>query len=603
MRRYLASALATLIVASGALAVPHYSVRALPHLSSAGFLVVNDIGQVALKFSDMSGPFIGYIDTDGAVYPQGEPGGLVQRWTPVGFNSNGEVVGFITPLDSRDPTTPFYGAKSSNGFHFTYTYPQFNAPPWLVFNGFNGPVTRFLGINHSGTIIGEATRASDQQRQPFIFSGGVITPISSPVEHVVAINDSGDIAGWGLINNVEHALRIQNGIVTDVGAWFSQSLPSRSVAMNNFGDIVAIGGQTNSMFVLRNGSSVAVPGPPNDGGSTPVAIDNADLVYGNENYFDFNLSHFVTNGWISINGVTTRLNTLPELSFMGYSRISSVNHLGQVIVLDQNTFTYYLLTPVSSLTVNVQERLGLGPVPDGTRVTLLNNDGTALSSPTSATTLAGAADFSTVPDPTLPNTSYRVVVSPPAGALGQPVTVTGVHVGDTVNAYLTAVRPYITQSLNSAPPVAFARANVAGIGSTSGTNGQSAPVWLPDGSYGASFSFSPGISLNDGFSLGPTCSSNLAAAGGYAQLHEHLTRIVLTARTSSGASFIPTAGTWAISPGGLSARVNGSPISQGWWLPDGGYTGALSGAAKTGSSGFNVGAPTTSGLRTVTVGP
>lgn len=92
--------------------------------------------------------------------------------------------------------------------------------------------------------------------------------------------------------------------------------------------------------------------------------------------------------------------------------------------------------------------------------------------------------------------------------------------------------------------------------------------------------------------LGANCSSNLIAGTGYAFFNAHLTRTTLTAKTSAGLTYIPTSGTWTIS-GGLSGPVTGQVISTPWWLPNGTYTGSLTGATMTGSSQFTIGQPIT----------
>ena len=281
----------------------------------------------------------------------------------------------------------------------------------------------------------------------------------------------------------------------------------------------------------------------------------------------------------------------------------------------QDTFTYQIdrdLTPsnvatvtitvLSSVNVNVQERLGLGPVPDGTQVKIYNNDGTPLSPPQSATTVSGVAAFPPLPAPTGSNTTYEIAVSVPAGGIGKPVVVHNAN-GGSLTVYLTPVRPFVKQTLTTGAPVAFASTLVCGFKSSTGTNGLGGVVWLPDGSFSATFTMSPGIPAVVPATLGASPSSNLKAEGTYAQLCAYLTRTSLTAKTSAGKAYIPKTGTWAVSPGGLSEAVNGQVISGPWWLPNGTYTASLSGATENGSSSIIVGPPTSQGWQTVVVAP
>jgi len=259
------------------------------------------------------------------------------------------------------------------------------------------------------------------------------------------------------------------------------------------------------------------------------------------------------------------------------------------------------LNPPTPLSVNILQRVDGGTVPDGTLVTLLNNDGTHLTPPTSATTVSGAVSFASPPGPTAPNTSYEVVVSPPSGSHGIPAVQNNVNPA-AMTIYFTDVVPSVAQSLTTTSPVAFATCKFGSASTSTAINGTAPGVWLPDGTYSSSFTMSPGRPCDATVVLGASSSSNLVAKTGYAAISAHLTRIYLTAKYSNGTSFIPKAGSWAITPGALSGPINGQVISSPWWLPNGTYTGTLSGAASNGSSSFTVGAPATAtGQRVITV--
>lgn len=281
-----------------------------------------------------------------------------------------------------------------------------------------------------------------------------------------------------------------------------------------------------------------------------------------------------------------------------------INNSGQILVYgtDSSGYFYGVLTPEHpGITVNVSQRLNLGPITDGTVVKVQNNDGTALTPPQASVTVGGTVTFATLPPPTSPNTSYRVVVSPPTGAKGRALTQTNLGPGATLNLYYTAVKTYICQSLTTAPPVGWASVTLGGFASTTATTGYTPALYLPDGSYSYRIFMSPGVPASGSITLGATSSSNLTTTSGYATLHLKLTRIYMTARRTDGSTYIPTTGTWSITPGSVSAPVTGQAISPAWWLPNATFTGTLSGAGLNGNSSFQVGTPTASGLRVVTV--
>jgi len=278
-----------------------------------------------------------------------------------------------------------------------------------------------------------------------------------------------------------------------------------------------------------------------------------------------------------------------------------------------DTFTYHIVrdgatSNTATVTINIQsatqisvlERLGLGHVPDGTKVTINNNDGTPLSPPQSATTVGGVVSFGTLPAPASPNTSYEIVCSVPTSGVGVAATVHN-YGGGSQTVYLTPVRVFVTQTLTSAAPVAFASIALDGFHSTTATSGLGGTVWLPDGTYTGTVTMNPGIPGTLNATLGASSSANLTASGGFANLGVHMTQITLTARTTIGGTYLPKPGTWTITPGGLTDTVNGQVTSTPWWLPDGPYTGAMSASAKNGSTAFTIGPPITQGVITVIV--
>jgi len=264
-----------------------------------------------------------------------------------------------------------------------------------------------------------------------------------------------------------------------------------------------------------------------------------------------------------------------------------------------------IAAPPTTARVTVVQRLGAGTVPNGTKVTLQNDGGAPLSPPQSATTVSGVVNFATVPHSTATDGLYEIVVSVPTGGKGIPAVQTGVAISgafsDTI--YYTGIVGYVTQATTVLSPVAFATSIFGSVSVSTAVNGHTPVVWLPDGTYATSFSMTPGKPCITSITLGASCSSNVVPAVGYCMVNARLTQIYFTARKVNGTSYIPITGTWTSNPGAISVPVNGHVTSPSIWLPNGNYTGALSGATLNGSSAFNVGTPlTATGQRTITVG-
>lgn len=422
-------------------------------------------------------------------------------------------------------------------------------------------------------------------------------------------NTAGIIGFDNTMNPADLRSVLLNNGVSGVAPWLlvgSTDSLEGSVFMSGDGKTIAVRAYNNS--VSPQGQAEAVIKTP---GLAPRAVDDSYTWLPNQS-ITIPAPGVIGND-VNTTGVSSVLvNTVSHGSLTLYSD-GSFTYQPTAGFSGTDTFTYYLqrgvsfsntatvsiYVPPASLTVNVNQRLGIGPVPDGTVVQVLNDDGTPLSPPTSTTTSSGVASFLSVPNPTSPNLAYEVKVLPPGGR-GRAAVVHGVSLGGSVSTYLTCIKAYVEQAMSSSSPVGFARATVGGVSSLTGVDGFSQACWLPDGSYSAIVSMSPGLPTTVDFTLADS-SSALLNRTSFAEVYTQLTRIWLTARTASGTTFIPTTGQWGINPGALSSLVNGSPVSRSFWLPNGTYHGSLSGAALNGTSDFQVGSPTQTGLRTVTV--
>jgi len=583
---------------------PFYVTRPLPQTAPDGdrvsYVAVNNLGQ-ALAYDRGHGkdsPSSAYlVDVDGTFHLLAT--GMDVR--PYGLNDAGAAIGqaddpdgntvaaLMTEAESPNPQLlPLLPSiyPNSDGFAINNagqaTGDSDSGPlavdaviwalagPTLEDLGSNGNYATGLSINNSGVVAGYIQDPSTGAYSPVEFNGPGYIPLPYPPGNfggrANSINDSGVIAGY--------SHDATNNYATIFTLLSAQTLPGVLLMPS---------------AISRNDDGIGIA---NDGtvlGQTLGAAPDSQL-----------------HGWIYKGGVTYDLVNAVDQPILAPFQPVSITSGGVILAASSSQGGYYVLTPQTQgggLTVTVTQRVDGGSVPDGTVVKLLNNSGTALSPPTSATTVGGVATFSSPPNPSGGNSSYEVEVCVPTGGKGVPAVLHSVSLGSTT-VYYTAVKGDVVQSLTSTPPVALATCRIDGVSVATGTNGMTPAVWLPDGTYsGCSLSMSPGRPCTFTLTLGASSSSNLVAYSGYAGFLAHMTRVYMTARNANGTSFIPKAGTWSISPGALSGPVNGQVISPSFWLPNGAYAGSLSGAASNGSSPFQVGTLTANGQRPVLVSP
>lgn len=171
-------------------------------------------------------------------------------------NDIGDVVGYSAPLGA--------------GQHaFIYTAGAMNDLGTL-----GGTNSRALSINHSGQVVGYSDLANSMNQHAFLYSNGMMIDLETLTSttlyssEALGINDAGQVVGWSTGPFLPgggydyHAIIYDNGKMLDLNSLVSPSLGwdlNEATAINNVGQIAGwgtINGQTHA-FILT-----PVPEPP-----------------------------------------------------------------------------------------------------------------------------------------------------------------------------------------------------------------------------------------------------------------------------------------------------------------------------------------------------
>jgi probable HAF family extracellular repeat protein len=121
-----------------------------------------------------------------------------------GINDFGQVVGYAEPPAGGD-----------NGFH-AFLYDGTATPPMQDLGTLGGAYSYALSINGSGQVVGYSTIANDRDTRAFLYDPAATPPLQDlnslipsdsgwVVRVAQALNDSGQIAGFGYHNGQERA--------------------------------------------------------------------------------------------------------------------------------------------------------------------------------------------------------------------------------------------------------------------------------------------------------------------------------------------------------------------------------------------------------------
>ncbi len=219
-----------------------------------------------------------YVQT-GKSFITAEPSGSKTAYLS-GINIHGLAVGGYCPLDCNPEAGQHgYTYNTRTGKTYSFDFPL------------KGAGTAAYGINDFGVIVGGYCQdslvcpqgPSNPASHGFVDDHGVFTTLDFPnaqATSAFAINDSGTIVGYYLVNNTgPHAFLYENGAFTTIdppGAVIAEAL-----SVNNSGKVAGLfTGSPGSVhgFVYYRGKFTQVDKPGTNGTAVTGINDRSDLI-------------------------------------------------------------------------------------------------------------------------------------------------------------------------------------------------------------------------------------------------------------------------------------------------------------------------------------
>ena len=301
-------------------------------------------------------PYLSYSGTPASMNNSGliaGPGGLFSGGNVIGLGGlpGGGPIYYATGVNDSGQVVGFTGA--ANGFTHAFLY---SGGTLIDLGTLGGPYSYAWGINNRGQVVGQADLA-DGSTHAFLYSDGTMTDLGTLFggggSYARAINDSGQVVGWGYVwltlsgsSIGEHAFLYRGGTMIDLG-----SLGGGSYAMgiNNSGQVVGYSYPTNNSlithaFLYSGGNLIDMSTLP--GGkacSWANGINDSGQVIGwqddSDSCSDGNLHASLYSG-----GTWTDLNTLVTLGQVLNDAVA-INNRGQILSEAEGPAKMYVLTP------------------------------------------------------------------------------------------------------------------------------------------------------------------------------------------------------------------------------------------------------------------
>ncbi len=237
---------------------------------------INDKGQLTGVFNVTRTVSHSFLYSEGIMQDIGTLGGLNSYST--GINNSAQICGY---------------SNVSNGYYnnaFLYSNGMMQNLGTL-----GGSSSGASGINNLGQVVGYSYVTGDTSAHSFLYSNGVMQDLGTLNgeywNDARAINDSGQIAGYGSVGGFIHAyLRSENGVTIDLGTLGGPESESGALSINNKGWIVGFTRESVSAqeraFVYFDGSMKNLNNliDPNSGitliGANGINDDGQIVAYG-----------------------------------------------------------------------------------------------------------------------------------------------------------------------------------------------------------------------------------------------------------------------------------------------------------------------------------
>jgi probable HAF family extracellular repeat protein len=269
--------------------------------------------------------------------------------TAMGINDSGTVVGEAT----------------LSGDVITHAF-QFSGGKMTDLGSLGGTVSLATSINASGQVAGESNLKGDLAAHAFLYSGGKMTDLGTlggPNSQADAINASGQIVGGSYNSSTAwHAFLYSSGKMTDLGTLGGTE--SEAHAINTSGQVVGeattAGDAANRAF-LYSGGKMTNLGTLGGANSIAYGINDAGQVVGVSDVNTYTSHPFLYSG----GKMTDLAKGLPARSLWQLESASGINNVGQVsgYGIAPSGFEHaFLMSPMPSVASATPTGTGIGPV-------------------------------------------------------------------------------------------------------------------------------------------------------------------------------------------------------------------------------------------------
>lgn len=323
---------------------PSYSINVIPLPASAASLsptAINNSGQITGSigfFGVASQAFLysqGVVTSLGTLYYPGTQ--LIGNASGQAINVDGVIVGTFT-----DPV--------SQAWSFGFDYSGGTLTALFAASGFTNCTA--TGISAAGLTVGGC--ANSNSAEAVIYESGVPQPIGPAGGSANAVNDYGQVAGFGTASGFVYDSNTEATTMIPALATSASSQTANPTAINNAGQVVGwqLAGTDYAAFLYSNGTTEALPQVPMSTAQPVVAINNAGQVVG----YALAAGRTTATPYLIANSTLTNINALisrsdPNQRYVTFTNAYAINNSGWIVAAGVDSRTgltgAYLLTPIT----------------------------------------------------------------------------------------------------------------------------------------------------------------------------------------------------------------------------------------------------------------